>query len=95
MSAFDRIAGLSEGASALSRRPLITLGEAGGDKKSTPDAVIDYSDGPPPKFMHGDPNTRYRPQPAPAYGTDGTMGGEAKRKAAALRTSKPAQYNTK
>lgn len=95
MSAFDRIAGLSEGAPSLSRRPLVTLGEAGGDKKSTTDAVIDYSDGPPPKFMHGDPNTRYRPQPKQDYGSDATMGGEAKRKAAALRTSKPAQHNTK
>ena len=94
MSEFDRMAGLSEGVSTLRRRRLVTL-EAGGHTKSTPDAVIDYSDGPPPKFMHGDPNTRYRDKPKVAYGTDGTMGGDSKRKAAALRTSKPAQHNAK
>lgn len=93
MSAFDKMAGLSEG-SGLERRPLVTL-EAGGHAKSTPDAVIDYAMGPPPKFMHGDPNTRYRPKVPPPFGVDTTMGGESKRKAAALRTSKPAQHNAK
>ncbi len=91
MSNFDKLAGLSEGATSLSRRPLVTLGEAGGDVKSTPEATIDYRDVPPP-FRHGDPNTRYRPKPAPEFGADTTMKGKAK--AAALRTSKPAQYGT-
>jgi len=93
MSAFDTMAGLSEGAAALNRRPLVTLREAGGNEKSTTDATVDYSDGEPPKFKHGDPNTRYRPTPKPDYGGDGTMAGKGK--AAALRTSKPAQYGAK
>jgi len=88
MSIFNKLAGLSEGAD-LNRRPLKTLGEAGGGAKSTTDATMDYGD--KPKDMAPSPNTRYRPQPAPAFGSDATMSG--KTKASALRTAKPAQYN--
>lgn len=90
MSIFDQMAGLSE-ASDLTRRPLRTLGEAGGGERSTPDATLDYGDA--PKDMAPSPNTRYRPQPKQNYGGDGTMKGKGK--AAALRTGKPAQYNRK
>jgi len=90
MSIFDKLAGLSE-ASDLNRRPLRTLGEAGGGARSTPDATIDHGKG--PKDISPSPNTRYRPQPKQAYGSDKTMKGKGT--AAALRTGKPAQYNTK
>jgi hypothetical protein len=90
MSVFDKLAGLSE-ASDLTRRPLRTLGEAGGAERSTPDTTMDH--GPGPKDISPSPNTRYRAQPKQAYGSDGTMKGKGK--AAALRTGKPAQYNTK
>ena len=90
MSIFDRLAGLSED-SDLNRRPLRTLGEAGGAERSTPDAIIDYSEG--PATIAPSPNTRYRAQPKQSYGSDATMSG--KTKSSALRTGKPAQYNTK
>jgi hypothetical protein len=87
MSAFDKLAGIAEG---YTRRPLKTLGEAGGDVKSTPAATTDYGK-PPREFKHGSPNTAYRPNKAPAFGKCD----EPKPTAAALRTKKPYQYNTK
>ena len=62
--------------------------------KADEKATSDYGPTPGP-FSHGDPNTRYRKQPAQDYGADDTMGGESKVKARQLRTGKPAQYNTK
>jgi hypothetical protein len=86
MSAFDKLAGIAE---SYTRRPLKTLGEAGGDKKSTPAATMDYGS-PPREFEHGSPNTAFRPCPKPAFGGDGTMKGKVS--AAALRTKKPYQH---
>lgn len=88
MSAFDKLAGITEG---FTRRPLKTLGEAGGDVKSTNDATTDY--GKPPRETDEDPNSAYRPCPKPAYGSDATMSGKVT--AAALRSKKPYQHNTK
>jgi hypothetical protein len=91
MSVFDKMAGISEGV-ALTRRPLKTLGEAGGAERSTTDATVDYGDPPGPE-RHGTPNSAYRPQPKQSYGGDETMKG--KEKARATRTSKPAQAGAK
>jgi hypothetical protein len=89
MGIFDQLAGLEEG---YTRRHLKTLDEAGGAKKSSPAATTDY--GPAPRnTVHGTPNSAFRPQPKQDYGSDATMKG--KKKAAALRSSKPYQYGTK
>lgn len=93
-SMFDRLAGLAEETGELTRSPLKTIAEAGGQIKADEKATSDYGPTPGP-FSHGDPNTRYRKQPAQDYGADDTMGGESKVKARQLRTGKPAQYNTK
>lgn len=87
MSAFDQLAGIAEG---FTRRPLKTLGEAGGGTKVTTDAPTDYGPN-PPNTKHGTPNSAYRPQPKQNYGSDATMKGKGK--AAALRTKKPYQFN--
>lgn len=87
MSAFDKLAGIAEG---YTRRPLKTLGEAGGDVKSTPDATTDYGK-PPREFIHGSPNTAYRPKKDPAFGTCDSPSPSA----AALRSKKPYQAGAK
>ena len=86
---FDRMAGLAENDVALVRSPLKTIAEAGGGVKADASAGTDYGATPPP-FKHGSSNTRFRATPKPEYGGDGTMGGDSKIKARALRTSKPA-----
>jgi hypothetical protein len=92
MGTFDKLAGLDEGCITLERSPLKTLGEAGGDVKSTPDTTVDYGD-PPPPFKAGTPNSAYRAQPKQDYGSDKTMAA-GKEKKSATRTGKPAQFNT-
>jgi hypothetical protein len=84
MSFFDQLAGLAEG---FTRRPLKTLDEAGGGTKSTPAATTDYGKT-PRNFVHGSPNTAYRPQPKQDYGKCD----EPSPRAAALRTKKPYQH---
>jgi len=64
MSRFDEMAGLNEG---LTRRPLKTLAEFGGGKKSSTAATTDY--GPtPPNTKLGSPNSAYRKPPRPKIG---------------------------
>lgn len=90
MSAFDKMAGLGI---TLTRRPLLPLGE---QDKSTPDPVSFYGKIPPETTKttgNHDPNTRYRPKPDPKFGDNEQT--TAKTTAAALRTGKPAQHNTK
>lgn len=87
MSRFDQLMGITEG---YTRRPLKTLDEAGGGKKSTPDATTDYR-GKPRDFVHGTPNTAYRPNTKPAFG----MCDSPSPTAAALRTKKPYQAGAK
>ena len=94
-SFFDRMAGLDEGeGETLTRSPLKTIAEGGGQTKADEKTTYDHG-GPPGTFKHGDPNTRFRPQPKQDYGSDDTMDGDKKVKARALRTGKPAQHNTK
>ena len=93
-SMFDRLAGLGEDADTLTRGPLKTIAEGGGQEKADEKTTFDHG-GAPGNFKHGDPNTRYRKQPNQDYGSDDTMGGESQVKARALRTGKPAQHNTK
>jgi hypothetical protein len=89
MSIFDQLAGLEEG---YTRRHLKTLDEGGTPVKSTPQTYADH--GPTPRnTVHGTPNSAFHPQAKPNFGGDGTMKG--KKKAAALRSSKPYQYGTK
>jgi hypothetical protein len=90
VSNFDKLAGLSK-LESLTRRGLKTLGEAGGDIKSTPDATMDYSD-PPPETKLGDPNSAYGAYKTPKFGSNATLAGKEKK--AADRTSKPVQHNT-
>lgn len=82
MGIFDRMIGLQE---SLTRRPLKSLGEAGGDVKSTPAATTDYGKT-PRNTVHGTPNSAYHPQPKQDYGSDETMSG--KTKTAANRSGK-------
>lgn len=63
MSRFDEMAGLTE---TLGRRPLKTLAEFGGGKKSSTAATTDY--GPTPPSTKVSPNSAYRKPPRPKIG---------------------------